>query len=105
MGRLPQRRSAHYVPFWTRFCDLFVRAREVLDSGVLGEIRGVYRWHNPRPMDMPLTCATTIHPPPPAASRTSARTPTTPCAELGREAVKVQAHADTMNTRPRPTSA
>ena len=54
MGRLPRRRSALRAVL-----DPLLRpshAREVLDSGVLGEIRGVvYRWHNPRPMDMPLT--------------------------------------------------
>ena len=47
---------AHYVPFWTRYCEPFVRTREVIESGLLGDIRGVvYRWHNPRPDDMPLT--------------------------------------------------
>ena len=46
----------HYVTYWTRFSDPFVRGNEVLDSGQLGDIRGiVYRWHNPRPIDMPLT--------------------------------------------------
>jgi len=43
---------AHYVPFWTRYCEPLVRTREVLESGLLGDIRGVvYRWHNPRPDD------------------------------------------------------
>lgn len=47
---------AHYVPFWSRYVRAFARAREVLKSGALGEIRGViYRWHNPRPDNMPFT--------------------------------------------------
>ena len=88
----------HYVPFWTRFCDPFVHAREVLDSGVLGEIRGVvYRWHNPRPMDMPLTwrdddslsAAGSI-------ADVGSHAYDTLRWMLGREAVKVQAHADTI---------
>ena len=46
----------HFVPFWTRYADIFVRAKEIVASGALGQIRGVvYRWHNPRPAGMPLT--------------------------------------------------
>jgi predicted dehydrogenase len=47
---------AHFVPFWTRWSPVFVKARQIVASGELGEIRAVmYRWHNPRPADMPLT--------------------------------------------------
>lgn len=88
----------HYVPFWTRFCDPFVRGKEVLDSGVLGEIRGVvYRWHNPRPTDMPLTwrdddslsAAGSI-------ADVGSHAYDTLRWMLGKEAVRVQAHADTV---------
>ncbi|MDP6447200.1 MAG: Gfo/Idh/MocA family oxidoreductase [Pirellulaceae bacterium] len=47
---------AHYVPFWTRYVPTFVRAREVVRGGELGEIKAViYRWQNPRPEAMPFT--------------------------------------------------
>ena len=47
---------AHFVPVWTRYVAATRRAKEISDSGELGEIRGVvYRWHNPRPANMPLT--------------------------------------------------
>jgi len=47
---------AHFVPFWTRYHPLFVRAREIVQQGVLGDVRAVVtRWHNPRPRSMPLT--------------------------------------------------
>ena len=46
----------HYVPFWTRYTPAFVRAREIFQTGTLGEPRvAVYRWHNPRPTAMPFT--------------------------------------------------
>jgi predicted dehydrogenase len=46
----------HFVPFWTRYGDIFQRAREIVDTGVLGAIRAaVYRWQNPRPATMPFT--------------------------------------------------
>ena len=46
----------HFVPFWTRYVPLFMRTRELVQSGMLGEIRTViYRWHNPRPTAMPFT--------------------------------------------------
>ncbi len=46
----------HFVPYWTRYFDIFVRAKAVVESGVLGDIRCIiYRWFNPRPPDMPLT--------------------------------------------------
>ena len=47
---------ASYVPFWTRYVDVFVQAKKVIRSGTLGQIRAViYRWHNPRPASMPFT--------------------------------------------------
>ena len=47
---------AHFVPFWTRYIDVFARAREVYQEGRIGEARGViYRWFNPRPASMPFT--------------------------------------------------
>ena len=46
----------HFVPLWTRYVDIFRKAREIYESGDLGEVRAfVYRWHNPRPASMPLT--------------------------------------------------
>ena len=46
----------HFVPFWTRYVPVFAKAREVVQSGVLGEIQTVvYRWHNPRPAAIPFT--------------------------------------------------
>ena len=46
----------HFVPLWTRYVDVFRRAREIYASGQLGQIRAfVYRWHNPRPAAMPFT--------------------------------------------------
>jgi len=89
---------AHYVPFWTRYCEPFVRTREVIESGVLGDIRGVvYRWHNPRPDDMPLTwrddaglsAAGSI-------ADVGSHAYDTLRWILGKEAVRVQAHADTI---------
>lgn len=47
---------AHLVPFWTRYHPLFARAKELVQQGLLGDIRAVVsRWHNPRPRSMPLT--------------------------------------------------
>ena len=49
-------RLAHFVPFWTRWSPGFVKAKEIYESGRLGEIKVVmYRWHNPRPKNMTLT--------------------------------------------------
>jgi predicted dehydrogenase len=46
----------HFVPFWTRYVPVCLRARELVRQGVLGDIRSViYRWHNPRPATMPFT--------------------------------------------------
>jgi len=47
---------AHFVPFWTRYVPAFVRAREILQQGTIGELKAlVFRWHNPRPLNMPIT--------------------------------------------------
>ena len=47
---------ASYVPFWTRYVPVFEKAREFIQDGKLGEVRGImYRWHNPRPPAMPFT--------------------------------------------------
>lgn len=47
---------SHYVPFWTRYVGSFAKARQIVQSGLLGDIRAiVYRWHNPRPASMPFT--------------------------------------------------
>ena len=49
-------RLAHFVPLWTRYFAPFARARELVQEGVLGEIRAiVYRWQNPRPEAIPFT--------------------------------------------------
>jgi predicted dehydrogenase len=46
----------HFVPFWTRYVEVFRQARQIVRDGRLGEIRVViYRWHNPRPSRMPFT--------------------------------------------------
>jgi predicted dehydrogenase len=46
----------HFVPFWTRYVEAFRKAREIHAAAELGDVRAfVYRWHNPRPMWMPLT--------------------------------------------------
>lgn len=47
---------AHFVPFWSRYVSLFGRVREIVKAGTLGEIKVImYRWHNPRPANMPFT--------------------------------------------------
>ncbi len=47
---------AHFVPFWTRYAPVVIRAKEIVAAGTLGEIKSViYRWHNPRPAAMPFT--------------------------------------------------
>lgn len=46
----------HYVPFWTRYVPIMIRARDLVRQGLVGNIRAiVYRWHNPRPANMPFT--------------------------------------------------
>ena len=50
------RKLAHFVPLWTRYVDVFRRAREGVEAGDLGVVRAfVYRWSNPRPAAMPFT--------------------------------------------------
>ena len=47
---------AHFVPFWARYEAPFLRAKEIVDAGTLGEIKSIiYRWQNPRPAAMPFT--------------------------------------------------
>lgn len=49
-------RLAHFVPLWTRYVEVFRKAKEIVASGALGEIRStIFRWHNPRPAGMALT--------------------------------------------------
>ena len=51
-----QRGLLNFVPFWTRYVPIMRRARDLIAQGELGSVRGVvYRWHNPRPVDMPFT--------------------------------------------------
>ena len=51
-----QPRLAHFVPLWTRYVDVFAKAREMVAAGELGDIKQtVFRWHNPRPAGMALT--------------------------------------------------
>lgn len=46
----------HFVPFWTRYIEVYRTAKAVYASGQLGEVRSfVHRWHNPRPANMPFT--------------------------------------------------
>ena len=47
---------AHFVPLWTRWSPGFITAKKLVESGAIGEVKAViYRWHNPRPVDMALT--------------------------------------------------
>ena len=47
---------SHFVPFWARCEPLFLRGKEIVDAGTLGDIRAIiYRWQNPRPAAMPFT--------------------------------------------------
>jgi predicted dehydrogenase len=51
-----QAKLGHFVPFWTRYVPVCVRARDLVRQGLVGEVRAVvYRWHNPRPANMPFT--------------------------------------------------
>lgn len=90
---------AHYVPFWTRYAAIFRKMKEIVDSGQLGEIRGVvYRWHNPRPANMPLTWRDD---PKLSAAGSIADVGShaydTVCWLLGLEASRVLAHSATMS--------
>jgi predicted dehydrogenase len=50
------RNVGHFVPLWTRYVDVFRRAKQIYAAGQLGQIRAfVYRWANPRPVGMPFT--------------------------------------------------
>jgi predicted dehydrogenase len=93
-----QENLAHFVPLWTRWSPVFVKAKALVDSGVLGEIKAViYRWHNPRPADMALTwrddpnlsSAGTI-------ADVGSHAYDTVRWILGQDAVRVLAHADTI---------
>lgn len=53
---IQEKQLASYVPYWTRYVPVFRRAKELVEEGRLGEIRSViYRWQNPRPLNMPFT--------------------------------------------------
>jgi predicted dehydrogenase len=46
----------HFVPLWTRYVDVFRRAKETYASGQLGQVGAfIYRWQNPRPAAIPFT--------------------------------------------------
>ena len=46
----------HFVPYWTRYVEVFARGRRIVADGTLGRIRAViWRWHNPRPAATPFT--------------------------------------------------
>ncbi len=94
---------AHYVPFWTRYLDMFGRAKELVAEGLVGEVRSViYRWLNPRPEAMPLTWRDD-----PALSAAGSiadvgsHSYDTIRWVLGKEAVRVLAHGDTIS-QPKP---
>ena len=36
-----QPQLATYVPFWTRYLDMFIRAKELVAEGAIGEVRSV----------------------------------------------------------------
>ncbi len=90
---------AHYVPFWTRYLPAFIRAREMVQSGALGEICSVvYRWHNPRPAAMPFTWRDDVK----LSSAGSiadvgSHAYDCMCWIIGEEAVRVLAHADVVS--------
>ncbi len=93
-----QPQLTHFVPFWTRYFGIFKKLKEIVDQGILGEVRGfVYRWHNPRPANMPLTwrddaklsAAGSI-------ADVGSHAYDTVCWLLRDEAVRVMAHADTI---------
>ena len=47
---------AHFVPFWTRYLAMFARARTLVRDGAVGSVRSViYRWINPRPLEILFT--------------------------------------------------
>jgi len=89
---------AHFVPFWTRYVDIFRRAKEIVESGRLGEIKGVvYRWHNPRPANMPLTWRDNADLSAGGSiADVGSHAYDTVCWILGDEAKRVLTHADTI---------
>ncbi|MFP6899739.1 MAG: Gfo/Idh/MocA family oxidoreductase, partial [Opitutales bacterium] len=93
----------HFVPLWTRYVEVFRKAREVVESGQLGPVRAfVYRWHNPRPPSMPFTWRddTTLSS---AGSIADVGTHAYDVTRwvIGDEAKRVLAHADVI-TPPKP---
>jgi predicted dehydrogenase len=53
---IQSRKLGHFVPFWSRYVPVIAKARELVRQGIVGDVRVVvYRWHNPRPMNMPFT--------------------------------------------------
>lgn len=93
----------HFVPFWTRYVPVFERARQIVGDGTLGEVKAVvYRWHNPRPADMPFTwrddaelsAAGSI-------ADVGSHAYDTMCWLLGQEAVRVSAHANVLTPAKR----
>ena len=89
---------AHFVPLWTRWSPGFVAAKQLVQSGVIGDVKAVvYRWHNPRPLDMALTWRDD---PKLSSSGTIADVGShaydTVRWIIGKDAVKVLAHADTI---------
>lgn len=88
----------HFVPFWTRYVDVFRKAREIVKRGDLGDMKAVfYRWFNPRPAAMPLTWRDD-----PKLSAAGSIADVGSHAYdtvrwiLGEEAIKVLAHSDTI---------
>lgn len=50
------KKLGHYVPFWSRYVPVIAKARALVQQGLIGDVRAVvYRWHNPRPINMPFT--------------------------------------------------
>jgi len=93
----------HFVPFWTRYVPVCVRARELVRQGALGDIRSVvYRWHNPRPAAMPFTWRDDAeHSSAGSIADVGSHAYDTIRWMLGTEAVRVLAHADVI-TPPKP---
>lgn len=50
------KKIGHFVPFWSRYVPVIAKARALVRQGLVGDVRAVvYRWHNPRPLNMPFT--------------------------------------------------
>ena len=89
---------ATYVPFWTRYVEVFSEARKLVQRGTLGQIKVIiYRWYNPRPASMPFTWRDD-----PTLSAAGSIADVGSHAYdmvrwiLGEEAIRVLAHADTI---------